>query len=121
MLATRPPLRKRSSNSSQALAEFQITRRRADRLIRFVPIQLRVLGTVVHDQVNNHPCPAAGTIARAEDLISLNHTPLTARAPILPEFVERILRVILRMLLPRGVVVVNAVSRFEILLLQRRK
>src|SRR5271154_4001894 len=101
--------------------EFQIAGRRADRLIRLVHVQLGVLRAIVHNQIDNHSSSTAGTVAGAINLKALDDAPLAARSPILPEFVEGILRVILRVPLPPGVGVVDAVGSFEILLLQRRK
>ena len=80
-----------------------------------------MLGAIVHHQVDDHAGPTAGSITGAEDLITLDRAPLAAWSPVLPEFVKGILRVILGMLLPSGIGIVDAVRRFEILLLQRRK
>jgi hypothetical protein len=80
-----------------------------------------VLRAIVHDQVDDYAASTARTITGAINLITLDDAPLAAGAPILPEFVKRILRVILRMLLPPRIGVVDAVSSFEVLLLQGRK
>ena len=103
------------------LPEFQIAGRRADRLVRFVHIQLGVLRAIVHDQIDHYSASTAGTVAGAINRKALDRTPLPAWPPILPEFVKRILRVILRMLLPPRIGVVDAISSFEVLLLQGRK
>src|SRR5580658_7449079 len=107
--------------ASDELAKFQIAGRCADGLIGFIHVQLGVFGAVVHDQVDDHAASTAGAVTGAVNLIALNVTPLAARSPILPELVERILLVILRMLLPGGVGKVDAVSCFEIFFLQRRE
>ena len=103
------------------LPEFQIAGRRADRLVRFVHIQLGVLRAIVHDQIDHYSASTAGTVAGAINRKALDRTPLPAWPPILPEFVKRILRVILRMLLPCWIGVVDTVSRFKILFLQQRE
>ena len=110
-----------NQDRSRQLAKFQIARRHADCFVGFVHVQLGVLRAIVHDQVNDNASTTAGTVAGAINLITLHNAPLAAGAPILPEFVKRILRVILRMLLPFRIVIVDAVGGFEILLLQGRK
>ncbi len=84
---------------------------------RFYHIQLRVLGAIIHDEIDDHAASTARAVAGAINPEAFNNTPLAARSPILPELVERILLVILRMLLPCGIGEVEAVRRFEILLL----
>src|ERR1019366_6666274 len=102
-------------------AKFQIAGRCADRLIRFVHVQLGVLRAIIHDQVDDHATSTAGAVTGAINLIALDEAPLAARSPVLLEFVQRVWRMILWMLLPLGIGKVDAVGSFEILLLQRRK
>src|SRR6202035_686206 len=103
------------------LAKFQIAGRGTDRLICLVHVQLGVLRTIVHDQVDNHATSAAGAVAGAVNLVALDDAPLAAWSPVLLELIQRILRVLLRMLLPARIGVVNAICCFKVLLLQRRK
>ena len=69
--------------------------------------------------VHHHAASSARTIARAVDLIALDNAPLSARPPVLPELVIRILRVLLWMLFPVAIGKINAVSGSEILFFQR--
>src|ERR1700739_31676 len=80
-----------------------------------------MLGTIVYDHVNHYAGSPARTIALTVDVIALDDAPLAARAPVLLEFVDRILRMILRMPLPIRGVIVNSVGSSEILPLQRGK
>src|ERR1700676_4854442 len=119
MLGMRRRWRRRWHNSRASLVKFQIARRRADHFIGLVHVYLRVLSAVVYDCVHYHSTTAAGAVALAVNSIALDDTPPAARPPVLFEFVERILRVILRMLLPIGIFVIDAVCGFVILFLQR--
>src|SRR5437763_12950658 len=76
---------------------------------------------IVHDHIDNYATSTAGTIALAKNLISLDDAPLSARPPILFEFIKRISFVIVGMLLPLRVMKINSVGRLKILLLKRGK
>ena len=80
-----------------------------------------MFGAIIHHHINHHPASAAWAVTLSEDFISLYHAPLTTWPPVSLELVQRILSVILRMLFPLWIVKINAVSRFEVLLMQCRE
>src|SRR5579872_71852 len=80
-----------------------------------------MFGAVIDDNVDHNAGASSGAIAAAINPETLHDAPLPARAPILLELVEGILRVILRTLLPSGIGIVDSIGGVVILLLKRRE
>ena len=87
----------------------------------FLHPDLRMLRAVVHDHIHDHSGAGTRASARSIDFFGLDQAPLAARSPIAIELVERIFRMLLRMLLPLRIVHPDAVGGLVILLLEASK
>jgi len=99
--------------------EEQLARREAQCVIGLLDPDLRVLGTIIDDDIDDHTAAGTGTRARAVDFLRLDRAPFAARSPVAIELVKWVFRMISRVGRPIGIVHPNAISGLEVLLLQR--
>ena len=80
-----------------------------------------MFGALVDDDLDHH-ASAAKTfgVGRSVDSVGLDQSPLAARSPVAIEVGIRVLRIFLLVLAPAGIVEVNAVGGFVILMLKWR-
>src|SRR4029077_8508523 len=97
------------------------TRRRAERLVLLLHVDLLVAGALVHDDYHDHAAAAVGALASRVDLVGLDQPPLSPRPPVAVEIVVGIHGVLLGVLLPGRVGHIKAVRGFVVLLLERRE
>src|ERR1700677_2997665 len=90
------------------------------RLIRLLYEHARMLGALVEDDLD-HDAAAAKILCvrRAINAVGLDQSPLAPQSPVAIEIRISVLRIFLLMLAPGGIVEVNSISAFVILMLKR--
>src|SRR5438552_535154 len=94
-------------------------RSQAESFLFLLDVNLLVLGTLVHDHLDDYAAAALGTFAGRVNFVALDQSPFPARPPVAIELVVRVHGVLLRVLLPGGIGHVEGIGGFIVLLLQR--